>query len=32
VETRRDAYEGFVDMFEPGNIVDIAFESDGARL
>jgi spectinomycin phosphotransferase len=31
-ESRRDAYKGFVDMFEPGNIVDIAFESDGAQV
>ena len=30
-ESRRDALEGFVDMFEPGNIVDIAFESDSAQ-
>lgn len=27
-ETRRDAVRGFIDMFEPGNIVAIAFASD----
>jgi len=27
-ETRRDALHGFMDMFEPGNIVAIAFASD----
>jgi len=27
-ESRRDALHGFVDMFEPGNMVDIAFASD----
>jgi hypothetical protein len=27
-ETRRDALRGFMNMFEPGNIVAIAFESD----
>ena len=31
-ESRRDALHGFVDMFEPGNIVDIAFASDSIAL
>ena len=31
-ESRRDALQGFVAMFEPGNIVDIAFELDGAQV
>jgi len=26
--SRRDPVEGFVDLFEPGNIVALAFESD----
>jgi len=29
-ESRRDALHGFMSLFEPGNIVDIAFGSDGA--
>ncbi len=29
-ETRRDAVHGFMDMFEPGNIVALAFASDGS--
>ena len=28
-ETRWDALHSFVDLFEPGNIVDIAFTSEG---
>jgi spectinomycin phosphotransferase len=28
-ESRRDAVHDFVNLFEPGNIVDIALESDG---
>ena len=31
-QSRSDALQGFVDMFEPGNIIDIAFELDGARV
>ena len=27
-ESRRDALQGFISLFEPGNIVDIAFASD----
>jgi hypothetical protein len=27
-ESRRDGVDGFVDMFEPGNIADIALGSD----
>jgi spectinomycin phosphotransferase len=30
--TRRDALHGFMNMFEPGNIVDIAFASDSIAL
>jgi spectinomycin phosphotransferase len=29
-ETRRDAVRGFMSMFEPGNIVALAFASDGS--
>jgi spectinomycin phosphotransferase len=30
-ETRRDAVQGFMRQFEPGNIVALAFASDGTR-
>jgi hypothetical protein len=29
-EFRRDALDGFLDLFEPGNIIDLATASDPA--